>query len=58
MAQTVFPILRYRDADAAIDFLKRAFGFVEQAVHRGALDSDGNHWSFGTYAPELEAPTG
>ena len=30
---TVFPILRYRDPAAAIDFLERAFGFVRHAVH-------------------------
>jgi uncharacterized glyoxalase superfamily protein PhnB len=33
----IFPALRYRDADAAIDWLERAFGFSEKAVHR-----DGN----------------
>src|SRR4029077_14578873 len=32
--QTIFPALRYRDADAAIAFLKTAFGFTEHAVHR------------------------
>jgi len=31
---TIFPALRYRDADAAIAFLKNAFGFTEHAVHR------------------------
>jgi uncharacterized glyoxalase superfamily protein PhnB len=31
----IFPALRYRDADAAIDWLTRAFGFREKAVHRG-----------------------
>lgn len=31
----IFPALRYRDASAAIDWLKSAFGFEEQAVHRG-----------------------
>ncbi|GGO81250.1 VOC family protein [Wenjunlia tyrosinilytica] len=30
---TVYPTLRYRDARAAIDFLKNAFGFTEVAVH-------------------------
>jgi uncharacterized glyoxalase superfamily protein PhnB len=37
--QTIFPALRYRDADAAIDFLKSAFGFEEKAVHRGPDNS-------------------
>jgi uncharacterized glyoxalase superfamily protein PhnB len=32
---TIFPALRYRDADAAIDWLGRAFGFREKAVYRG-----------------------
>ena len=30
-----FPILRYRDAHAAINFLERAFGFERKAVHEG-----------------------
>ncbi len=30
----VFPALRYRDAEAALEWLKRAFGFEEKAVHR------------------------
>ncbi len=30
----IFPALRYRDANAAIEFLKGAFGFEEQAVYR------------------------
>jgi uncharacterized glyoxalase superfamily protein PhnB len=32
--QTIYPALRYRDADAAIAFLETAFGFSEHAVHR------------------------
>jgi uncharacterized glyoxalase superfamily protein PhnB len=32
--QTIFPALRYRDANAAIDWLGGAFGFEAQAVHR------------------------
>ena len=32
--QTIFPALRYRDANAAIDWLERAFGFEATAVHR------------------------
>jgi uncharacterized glyoxalase superfamily protein PhnB len=35
----VFPAVRYRDANAAIEFLKSAFGFTENAVYR---DDDGN----------------
>ena len=31
---SVFPYLRYDDADAALAWLARAFGFVEHAVHR------------------------
>lgn len=31
----IFPALRYRDAAAALDWLKKAFGFEETAVHRG-----------------------
>jgi uncharacterized glyoxalase superfamily protein PhnB len=34
MTQTIFPTLRYRDADRAIEWLGRAFGFTEQAVYR------------------------
>ena len=30
----LFPTLRYRDADAAIAWLKRVAGFREHAVHR------------------------
>jgi uncharacterized glyoxalase superfamily protein PhnB len=32
----IVPALRYRDASAAIDWLSRAFGFEEKAVHRAA----------------------
>ena len=31
----IFPAIRYADAEAGIDFLKRAFGANEKAVHRG-----------------------
>jgi uncharacterized glyoxalase superfamily protein PhnB len=31
----IFPALRYADADAALDWLKKAFGFEERTVHRG-----------------------
>lgn len=30
---TIIPCMRYRDADAAIDWLCRAFGFARQAVY-------------------------
>jgi uncharacterized glyoxalase superfamily protein PhnB len=43
MSQVMYPVLRYRDADAAIDFLKRAFGFEEKAVHRGERNGDVHH---------------
>jgi uncharacterized glyoxalase superfamily protein PhnB len=32
-APTIYPTLRYRDAPAAIEFLKSAFGFQELTVH-------------------------
>ena len=32
--QTIFPALRYKDADVAIEFLCKAFGFEEHAVYR------------------------
>jgi len=35
MHPNVFPAIRYRDASAAIEWLARAFGFEEKAVHRG-----------------------
>jgi uncharacterized glyoxalase superfamily protein PhnB len=35
MGQNIFPALRYRDANAALAWLKRAFGAEEKAVHRG-----------------------
>jgi uncharacterized glyoxalase superfamily protein PhnB len=34
MDPNIFPAFRYRDADAAIDWLKDVFGFEEKAVHR------------------------
>jgi uncharacterized glyoxalase superfamily protein PhnB len=36
--QRIYPILKYGDAHAAIDFLQRAFGFQRHAVHE---DEDG-----------------
>ncbi|WP_020573589.1 VOC family protein [Actinopolymorpha alba] len=38
MTQNIYPALRYADARAAIDFLKRTFGFEEIAV---MTDDDG-----------------
>lgn len=43
MSQVMYPVLRYRDPDAAMDFLKRAFGFEERAVYRGESDGDVHH---------------
>ncbi|WP_149541126.1 VOC family protein [Siccirubricoccus phaeus] len=34
MPSTIIPCLRYRDASAAIDWLKRAFGFAEHVVYK------------------------
>jgi uncharacterized glyoxalase superfamily protein PhnB len=34
MTQNIFPALRYRDSDAALEWLKRAFGAEEQMVSR------------------------
>jgi uncharacterized glyoxalase superfamily protein PhnB len=36
MKPNIFPALRYRDADAALDWLKKAFGFEEVSVSRTA----------------------
>jgi uncharacterized glyoxalase superfamily protein PhnB len=38
MNPNIFPTLRYRDANAAIDWLKEVFGFEEKAAYR---DDDG-----------------
>ena len=35
MTQTVFPTFRYRDARAAIDWLKNTLGFEEARVYQG-----------------------
>jgi uncharacterized glyoxalase superfamily protein PhnB len=35
MDPTIFPALRYRDAEAALDWLTKAFGFEERTVSRG-----------------------
>ncbi len=34
MRPNVFPAIRYRDANAALEWLERAFGMKEKAVHR------------------------
>jgi uncharacterized glyoxalase superfamily protein PhnB len=33
--QSIFPVLKYDDARAVIEFLERAFGFERHAVHEG-----------------------
>jgi uncharacterized glyoxalase superfamily protein PhnB len=35
VSQNIFPALRYRDANAALEWLKRAFGAEEKEVNRG-----------------------
>jgi uncharacterized glyoxalase superfamily protein PhnB len=35
----MYPFLRYADADAALEWLGRAFGFRERAVYRSGEDS-------------------
>jgi len=35
MPKDIYPILKYRDAHAAIDWLERAFGFERVSVHDG-----------------------
>ncbi len=35
MSPTIFPVIRYRDAHAAIDFLERAFGLERATVYEG-----------------------
>jgi uncharacterized glyoxalase superfamily protein PhnB len=35
LVPNVFPAVRFRDADAGVAFLKRAFGATEKVVHRG-----------------------
>jgi uncharacterized glyoxalase superfamily protein PhnB len=36
--QSVYPVLKYEDAHAAVEFLERAFGFERHAVHEGETD--------------------
>jgi uncharacterized glyoxalase superfamily protein PhnB len=35
MDAKLYPTLRFRDADAGLQFLKSALGFTEHSVHRG-----------------------
>jgi len=35
MRPNIFPALHYRDPEAALEWLKRAFGFEEKVVYRG-----------------------
>lgn len=57
--QTIFPAIRYGDADAALAFLTAAFGATERAVHRddggtirhGELEIAGNLVMIGEYDP-------
>jgi uncharacterized glyoxalase superfamily protein PhnB len=41
-ASTIMPALRYRDADAAIDWLCNVFGFERHAVYRGPNNTVGH----------------
>lgn len=43
MTQTIFPALRYRDAEAALQWLKQAFGADEKVVYRGEDDGRIHH---------------
>jgi uncharacterized glyoxalase superfamily protein PhnB len=55
---TILPVLHYRDPDKALSFLNEAFGFREQAVHKGPdgdtvyveLEYGGCHFGFGRTA--------
>ena len=64
MTQTIFPALRYRDADAALSFLKDAFGATEHAlyrgddgaIHHGEVMIAGGMVMIGTAAPDAAPP--
>ena len=45
----VIPTLRYQDANAAIEWLGRAFEFGSRGY--SCLDPEGHLWSFGSYDP-------
>jgi uncharacterized glyoxalase superfamily protein PhnB len=57
--QSIYPVIRYRDPDAAIEWLGRAFGFAERVLYRdesGAvkhaeLEFDGEVIMVGTADP-------
>jgi uncharacterized glyoxalase superfamily protein PhnB len=63
MSQSIFPVLRYRDARAAIAFLQDALGFDVASVHPGEgadvahaeLAFGGEHLMLGT-EPAPDAP--
>ena len=38
----IFPAIRYRDPDAALDWLKKVFGFEEVIVHRDEVGAVGH----------------
>jgi uncharacterized glyoxalase superfamily protein PhnB len=58
------PVLHYRDPEKALGFLTEAFGFREQAVHRGPdgeigyveLEFGGCYFGFGVTAPTGDSP--
>ncbi len=50
-APTLYPSMRYRDAPAAMEFLKHAFGFEEQVVYRNDDGSIGHAQM--TYGPSI-----
>jgi uncharacterized glyoxalase superfamily protein PhnB len=60
MTQTIFPGFRYRDAEAALQFLKDAFAAVEHSVYRGedgairhaVIEISGGMIMFGQYSQD------
>lgn len=64
MAQNVFPMISYEDANQAMDWLIRAFGFQEQVrlkdqlgrVVHGELQISGSTVMVASPTPEYEAP--
>ena len=40
-APNIYPFMRFTDADAALEWLARAFGFEERVVYRGGEGDDG-----------------
>jgi uncharacterized glyoxalase superfamily protein PhnB len=56
--ENLFPAIRYRNPDRALEWLIEVFGFGEKAVYRpygsraySVRDLEGNAWSFGTHNP-------